>query len=198
MLPDLFKEGKGVVAQGQLGADGAFHATEVLAKHDENYMPPEAAEAIEQAQKRRRTAERGADAASTKGQRDDSRDRTLRADRSRCSSRSCRASLPIIGAARGDAALMAVARAGGARAVRAGRARVRLPRLLLRHQRFLRRRTSRAFELAAAAHYRFAATWGSHEGSLLLWSLMLAGWTRAVTLFSRHLPTTLRRARARA
>jgi cytochrome c-type biogenesis protein CcmE len=49
LLPDLFKEGKGVVAQGTLGADGAFHATEVLAKHDENYMPPEAKDAIEKA-----------------------------------------------------------------------------------------------------------------------------------------------------
>src|SRR4051812_8015024 len=45
-LPDLFREGKGVVAQGQLGADGVFRASEVLAKHDENYMPPEAAEAL--------------------------------------------------------------------------------------------------------------------------------------------------------
>jgi cytochrome c-type biogenesis protein CcmE len=51
ILPDLFKEGKGVVAQGRLGADGTFVATEVLAKHDENYMPPDAAHAIEQAQK---------------------------------------------------------------------------------------------------------------------------------------------------
>src|SRR6185503_7267024 len=42
------------------------------------------------------------------------------------------------------------------------------------------------------AHYRFAATWGSHEGSLLLWSLMLAGWGAAVTFFSKHLPATLR------
>jgi len=42
ILPDLFKEGKGVVAQGKLGADGQFAASEVLAKHDENYMPPEA------------------------------------------------------------------------------------------------------------------------------------------------------------
>ena len=49
VLPDLFKEGKGVVAQGQLGADGIFTAREVLAKHDENYMPPEAAEALKQA-----------------------------------------------------------------------------------------------------------------------------------------------------
>ncbi len=50
-LPDLFREGKGVVAQGTLGADGVFQAREVLAKHDENYMPPEAAHAVEKAQK---------------------------------------------------------------------------------------------------------------------------------------------------
>jgi cytochrome c-type biogenesis protein CcmE len=51
ILPDLFKEGKGVVAQGKLGSDGIFHADEVLAKHDENYMPPEAKQAIDQAKK---------------------------------------------------------------------------------------------------------------------------------------------------
>ena len=50
-LPDLFREGKGVVAQGQLGPDGVFRAREVLANHDENYMPPDAAHAVEQAQK---------------------------------------------------------------------------------------------------------------------------------------------------
>ncbi len=49
ILPDLFKEGKGAVAQGQLGVDGTFLASEVLAKHDENYMPPEAAEALAKA-----------------------------------------------------------------------------------------------------------------------------------------------------
>ena len=51
ILPDLFKEGKGVVAQGKLGQDGVFRAAEVLAKHDENYMPPEAAEALKRAGK---------------------------------------------------------------------------------------------------------------------------------------------------
>jgi len=51
-LPDLFREGKGVVAQGRLGADGVFRANEVLAKHDENYMPPEAAEAVKRAQEK--------------------------------------------------------------------------------------------------------------------------------------------------
>jgi len=48
-LPDLFREGKGVVAQGQLGADGVFAAREVLAKHDENYMPPDAKHALDKA-----------------------------------------------------------------------------------------------------------------------------------------------------
>ena len=51
ILPDLFKEGKGAVVQGRLGADGKFAATEVLAKHDENYMPPEAQHAVDQAKK---------------------------------------------------------------------------------------------------------------------------------------------------
>ena len=49
ILPDLFKEGKGVVAQGKLEPDGVFRATDVLAKHDENYMPPEAADAVNKA-----------------------------------------------------------------------------------------------------------------------------------------------------
>jgi cytochrome c-type biogenesis protein CcmE len=53
MLPDLFKEGRGVVAQGKLDAQGRFSASEVLAKHDENYMPPEAKEALTQAAMRR-------------------------------------------------------------------------------------------------------------------------------------------------
>jgi cytochrome c-type biogenesis protein CcmE len=47
VLPDLFKEGQGVVVNGQLGADGEFVAEQVLAKHDENYMPPEVTEALE-------------------------------------------------------------------------------------------------------------------------------------------------------
>jgi len=49
ILPDLFKEGRGAVVQGKRGADGVFTATEVLAKHDENYMPPDAARALKEA-----------------------------------------------------------------------------------------------------------------------------------------------------
>jgi cytochrome c-type biogenesis protein CcmE len=51
ILPDLFKEGKGVVAEGKLESDGVFHASQVLAKHDANYMPPEAKEALAEAKK---------------------------------------------------------------------------------------------------------------------------------------------------
>ena len=56
ILPDLFKEGRGCVAQGKIGADGVFHAEQVLAKHDENYMPPEAGEALDKAKHAREAA----------------------------------------------------------------------------------------------------------------------------------------------
>lgn len=56
ILPDLFKEGKGVVAQGKLSSNGLFTAEEVLAKHDENYMPPEAQSAVDKAQQSREQA----------------------------------------------------------------------------------------------------------------------------------------------
>jgi cytochrome c-type biogenesis protein CcmE len=49
ILPDLFKEGRGCVAQGRIGSDGMFYADQIMAKHDENYMPPEAARALDQA-----------------------------------------------------------------------------------------------------------------------------------------------------
>ena len=58
ILPDLFKEGKGVVAQGKLGSDGMFVADEVLAKHDENYMPPEAQAAVDKATQAREHAQK--------------------------------------------------------------------------------------------------------------------------------------------
>lgn len=51
ILPDLFDEGQGVIAQGKLNSTGVFVASEVLAKHDENYMPPEVADALEKASK---------------------------------------------------------------------------------------------------------------------------------------------------
>ena len=56
ILPDLFKEGKGCVAQGHVGPDGVFYADQVLAKHDENYMPPQAGQAIDSAKHEREAA----------------------------------------------------------------------------------------------------------------------------------------------
>jgi len=56
ILPDLFKEGKGVVAQGSVDANGLMRADEVLAKHDENYMPPEAADAMKKAEEAKAAA----------------------------------------------------------------------------------------------------------------------------------------------
>ena len=56
ILPDLFKEGRGCVAQGKIGADGVFRADQVLAKHDENYMPPEAGQALDKAKHARDAA----------------------------------------------------------------------------------------------------------------------------------------------
>jgi cytochrome c-type biogenesis protein CcmE len=53
ILPDLFKEGRGCVAQGKVGEDGIFYADQVLAKHDENYMPPQAGDAIDKAKQAR-------------------------------------------------------------------------------------------------------------------------------------------------
>jgi len=58
ILPDLFKEGKGAVVQGRLGPDGSFTASEVLAKHDENYMPPAAQDAVNQAKRAQGTLQK--------------------------------------------------------------------------------------------------------------------------------------------
>src|SRR5689334_22328554 len=100
--------------------------------------------------------------------------------------------LPLVGAARRDAALMAVA-------VPAARAQFALVALAFGCLAYSFVTSDFSVENVALhsnsqlpTHYRFAATWGSHEGSLLLWSLMLAGWGASVTFFSRHLPTTLR------
>ena len=65
MLPDLFKEGKGVVAQGKLGTDNVFVAEQVLAKHDENYMPPDAAYALKNGQRMRQKNGNAVNVAST-------------------------------------------------------------------------------------------------------------------------------------
>jgi cytochrome c-type biogenesis protein CcmF len=101
-------------------------------------------------------------------------------------------SVPMVGAARRDGALMAVA-------VPAARMQFVLVAIAFGCLAYAFVTSDFSVENVAQhsnshlpAHYRFAATWGSHEGSLLLWSLMLAGWGAAVTMFSRNLPQTLR------
>jgi len=64
IVPDLFAEGQGVVAMGRLNAEGMFVADQVLAKHDENYMPPEVAESLERAERKKADAEKAAQSAS--------------------------------------------------------------------------------------------------------------------------------------
>jgi cytochrome c-type biogenesis protein CcmF len=100
--------------------------------------------------------------------------------------------VPMLGAARRDGTLMAVA-------VPAARAQFALVAIAFGCLAYSFVASDFSVENVALnsnsqlpAHYRFAATWGSHEGSLLLWSLMLAGWGAAVTFFSRNLPLTLR------
>ena len=100
--------------------------------------------------------------------------------------------VPMLGAARRDGRLMAVA-------VPAARAQFALVALAFGclawsfvTSDFSVENVARNSNSHLPPHYRFAATWGSHEGSLLLWSLMLAGWGAAVTFFSRNLPQTLR------
>jgi cytochrome c-type biogenesis protein CcmE len=65
ILPDLFKEGRGCVAQGKVGADGVFYADQIMAKHDENYMPPEAARALDQAKDMQKVKNSANEAAKT-------------------------------------------------------------------------------------------------------------------------------------
>jgi cytochrome c-type biogenesis protein CcmE len=65
ILPDLFKEGRGCVAQGRMNTDGVFYADQIMAKHDENYMPPEAAEALDKAKQNEKIQQHAKEAAKT-------------------------------------------------------------------------------------------------------------------------------------
>ena len=179
--------GQGRRRPGPARQDDVFVAREVLAKHDENYMPPEAAEALKRAQQGNpKLAE------------------------TMCGRAAASEMIPELGhfalwLALGVAAVLGVmpmrrrgarprrldgARAAvGAAAVRARRLRLRLPGAAASSA-----TTSRSLYVATNSnrslplHYRIAAVWGGHEGSILLWLLMLTVWTVAVATFSRHLP----------
>ena len=180
MLPDLFKEGKGVVAQGKLGPDGVFRAEQVLAKHDENYMPPEAAEALEKARHGQLPKEMKVEASN------DSRNRPVRAD-------------PGAGHGPEPERAAAVRRQQRQRQLDgagAPSARAQFLFVVVAYVCLTWAFVTDDFSVALAANhsnsllplvYKFTAVWGNHEGSILLWSLILAGWTFAVTLYSSQL-----------
>ena len=190
VLPDLFREGQGIIARGRLGPDGTFVAEEVLAKHDENYMPPEVKESLQP------HVEAAQPAAA------DAHGRQLTAPE------------PMMGRRtrtfRADPGAAALDCAGGLRARRArrvGSSRGWRPPARpspangcsspWRSPCWPGRSISNDFSVlyvaqnsnsALPAFYRFAAVWGAHEGSLLLWALALASWSLAVAAFSRQLP----------
>ena len=167
-LPDLFREGKGVVAQGQLGADGVFRAREVLAKHDENYMPPKPRTRW----KRRKRLCRP----------NDPRTRTTRA-------------VPCPGG-RAGAGNLSIDQPGSAALARgAAQAQALLVAFAFGcltyafvNNDFSVQYVAMHSNSALPLHYRISGVWGGHEGSFLLWCLMLGAWMLAVAAFSAHLP----------
>ncbi|WP_313388974.1 cytochrome c maturation protein CcmE, partial [Achromobacter aegrifaciens] len=177
LLPDLFREGKGVVVAGKLGPDGVFRATEVLAKHDENYMPPEAADALKRAGAQRHA--RGGAMIPEIG---------LFSLILALLVALAQGVLPLVGAATGWQAGLRVARP--AAIGQFGLTTVAIGCLAWA---FVDNDFSVLY-VAANSHadlpaaYRFAAVWGGHEGSLLLWLYLLTAWTLAVALCSRRLP----------
>ena len=225
LLPDLFREGQGVIAEGSLGADGVFTAREVLAKHDENYMPPEVAKALKRAGAGRKAAgsDGGRQRLQTATGRAAARHRVstimlrsarLRAQRSaaaltaRCGRHDpelghyalilalavalVQGTLPLVGAARGDVRLMALGRTA---------ALTQAFLVILAFGALTQAYVTSDFSVAnvvANSHsakpliYKISGVWGNHEGSMLLWALILALFGAAVAIFGTNLPDSLR------
>ncbi len=169
ILPDLFKEGKGVVAQGQLRGDGVFVAREVLAKHDENYMPPEAAEALKRAAKTNEKI----------GQHRGRRRQAMIPELGQIALLLALAVALVQGVCRSSAPRAAARRGWRWRGRRRRRSscwsRSRSPRwpYAFAHNDFSVLYVAANSNSALPLHYRIAGVWGGHEGSLLLWLLML-------------------------
>jgi len=177
ILPDLFREGKGVVTAGEAGRGRNFLRERSARKHDENYMPPAAADAIKQAQstneKATHTLIGGSKMIPELGQ--------LALALALCLALA-QGLLGLVGAAARRECVDGGDAARGARPVRIRRHRLRLPHLVLRRERFHRRLRRHQLQFRAALQYRIAGVWGGHEGSMLLWVLMLSVWTFGVTL----------------
>ena len=170
ILPDLFKEGKGVVAQGQIGADGVFRAKEVLAKHDENYMPPEAADAVQRARKAMQESQKtlqekkcGAGSPKVIAKPNDSRDWSFCSDRRAVHLRRASAGSANRHLSRGWRVDGGGAPCGTG-AVRVRGDRIRLPGLVLRRQRFLGAQRSQQFQFEFASAIPLRRDLGQSRG----------------------------------
>ena len=180
-MPDLFREGQGVVAEGTLAADGTFIADTVLAKHDENYMPKEVADKLKEKgvwqEGKPMIVELGHFALDP---------RARRGAAIRCSCRS-------MGAHRGDPRLMAPASIAARAATDAGCAR--LPgtdSTPISCRDFSVPNVAENSHSAKPLLYKISGVWGNHEGSMLLWVLILALFGAAVALFGSNLPPNLK------
>ncbi len=183
LLPDLFREGQGVVVDGTLGADGGFRADSVLAKHDERYMPREVADALKKAGRVAGRGRRGQEMIVETGH---------FALVLALALALAQAILPFAGARLRDVSLMRVARP------------VAVAQFLL---------VAFAYGALTYAHvvsdfslvnvienshslkpmiYKISGVWGNHEGSMLLWVLVLAACGAAIVLLSRAMPDLLR------
>ena len=210
LLPDLFEEGKGVVARGQLDRSGVMQAAEVLAKHDENYMPPEAGAALEAARSLQIQNQTESDPPPPPPVRFT---RLVRLARPVCfippppprplpmipeighfalilalCLAVVQAMLPVCGKALG---------VGDPAAATRKAAWGQFLFLVVAFGCLTRAFVVHDFSVAYAAQnsnsqlpllYRVSGVWGAHEGSLLLWVLMLAGWGAAVAALSRNIP----------
>jgi hypothetical protein len=185
ILPDLFREGQGIVALGKLNADGVVVADEVLAKHDEKYMPPEVTKALKDSGQSAPTpAKEGNDVRTVYPRTGPPGDDP--------------GPVPGAGAGRGAAARRLARRPPVDEPGAAG-AWGQFAFLLFAFGCLTYAFMTDDFSVAYVAsnsnsalpwYYKFSAVWGAH-GSLLLWALILGGWTFAVSVFSRQLPQVM-------
>ena len=181
ILPDLFREGQGVVTEGALGPGGAFIADTVLAKHDENYMPPEVAEKLRE--QGYWPGRRGCPMIAELGHFATLLALTLAV---------MQGSPPLWGSLRNDARLMDSARSFAiGQFVFVSFAFACLVTLYVRSD-FSVLNVWQNSHSAKPLLYKITGAWGNHEGSMLLWVLILAFFGVLVAVFSTNLPVRLR------
>ncbi|SUX72690.1 cytochrome C-type biogenesis protein [Citrobacter freundii] len=180
ILPDLFREGQGVVVQGELDGGNHVQAKEVLAKHDENYTPPEVEKAMQENHRRPESVYKDKNVMMPEI-----------GNALLCLALGVALLLsvyPLWGVARGDVRMMASARpfAWVLFICVMGAFLILVNAFVVND--FTVTYVASNSNTQLPVWYRVAATWGAHEGSLLLWVLLMSGWTFAVAAFSQRMP----------